>query len=761
MNKNLSIKIRKLLFLFAVLATLLLVVLPLGSLAVDTGFGLTGAIRKKVKKIDEKVRQEKEKQQETDTTPPVISDVSASVFVSSATITWQTNELSTSQVEYGITTDYGSAAENTQLKTNHSILLSTLLENTTYYYRVNSRDAAGNTATGSGLYFVTNSYVTETSEQIIVDQFGWRADSKKVVIFANPIEGQNSTIEYTPANTFEIKRSSDDVTVYSGNTTVWENGATHADSGDKAWHGDFSDFNTPGEYYIYDASNNLRSYSFKVDNDLYNDLLVSSLRVFYYQRCGAAITSEYGGNWIHNLCHSNDQTAQLYYNGVEGNPKDLSGGWHDAGGLNKYIPLLSDAIFPLLMSYEINPDVYGDNNNIPESGNGVPDILDEIKWETDWMLKMQDENGAVHTKTYMFWDEVNIDQDNNPRYYTKTSTWATASFAACLAHASRVFDANTEFGSEYPGYASVLLTAAENAWAYLSANPEMTPDTGSLESGDEKLTADSNLDKRFRIWAAAELFNTTNDDSYDTYFKANYNDISGTSQYGHHPLSPSTNYFHFKSANDLNKAYIVYIQSSGADSSIVTELKQSLRNAVDNMVTIYNNETDPYIAEGGWISWGSNYFKALLADLLIYAIELNINPSSNAIYKELGEEYIHYFHGRNPLSYTYLTNMGPKGANLGGDKCSMGIFHLWFMTSDLYEDKDSTYGPAPGYLISGPNANEQSFTDIGADPPSPPKDEPPLKAYIDGRFDGFVAVSEPFIQVQATYQLLLAYYCTQ
>src|SRR5438046_239010 len=119
------------------------------------------------------------------------------------------------------------------------------------------------------------------SEQIIVDQFGWRSDAvRKVALFADPINGQNSAISYTPGASLQIRRTSDDGIVFTGSTVSWKSGTTDTVSGDKVWSGDFSSLTTPGDYYIYDQTNNLRSYAFRLDNNLFDDILKTSTRMF-------------------------------------------------------------------------------------------------------------------------------------------------------------------------------------------------------------------------------------------------------------------------------------------------------------------------------------------------------------------------------------------------------------------------------------------------------------------------------------------------
>lgn len=155
-------------------------------------------------------------------------------------------------------------------------------------------------------------FVGTVSEQIIVDQFGWRADApKKVAIFADPINGQNSAVSYTPGANFQLRRVSDAAMMFTGPTVSWKSGTTDTISGDKVWYGDFSSVTTPGEYYIYDPTNNLRSFAFKLDSNVFNDILKTSIRMYYYQRTGTAIPSQYGGNWIHAISHMGGEVLSL------------------------------------------------------------------------------------------------------------------------------------------------------------------------------------------------------------------------------------------------------------------------------------------------------------------------------------------------------------------------------------------------------------------------------------------------------------------
>ncbi len=598
-------------------------------------------------------------------------------------------------------------------------------------------------------------FVGTVSEQIIVDQFGWDTfNAKKVVLFADPISGQNASIAYTPGASFQVRRVSDDSVAFTGSTASWKAGATDSVSGDKVWSGDFSSITESGNFYVYDPANNLRSYPFALNNHVYDDVMKTSIRTFFYQRTGTAISTANGGNWTHAIDHvgpNQDTQAKLWQTAsggaVSGSPvRDVSGGWFDAGDYNKYVPYTTTVLWNLLQAFEWKPTAFRDDTNIPESGNTVPDILDEIKYELEWLRKMQLSNGSVMNRVAnATYNSGNFDPatDTQPRYYTAATTWATASFAASLAHASRVF---APYDSVFPGYSTTLRTAAENAWAYLQATANMTPssgrdgggsngNTGTLAATEADSTADD--DKRLRVLAAAELYKTTGSATYKTYFEANYKNAN-TTHAGFQPLLDGTPHFDASLALDLNHAYVTYASTAGANTTIVNEIKAALLNNLDEswlQLGEYNNGTDPYRAFmwTGHYGWGSNQLKAEWANILLYAINLGVGSTAQRTQaREAAGEYLHYFHGRNPLSEVYLSNMGAKGANLGGDKSPVQVYHSWFGDgSSKYDGANSTYGPIPGYLVGGPN---QYFTGVTStnQPIAPPTGEPPMKAFRIG-----------------------------
>jgi hypothetical protein len=488
------------------------------------------------------------------------------------------------------------------------------------------------------------------------------------------------------------------------------------------------------------------------------------VRTFYYQRSGTPITARHGGDWHHPGAHlgqDQDPAAQYTQGGKPlGQSRNLLGGWFDAGDLNKYVPFLESTLFDLLWAYELNPGSFGDDTNIPESGNGVPDLLDELKWEFDWLLKMQDSDGGVFNRVAGRRYDLGPDppaSDKQPRFYTAKTTWATATAAASFAHAARVYD---RCDRALPGYATRLRTAARQAWAYLKAHPQISPADGS--DGDKTLAAapagsNPNADRRARIYAAAELFKTFG----DAEFKADVDrwapDVPATSESGLHPFQGA------RQVDPLNhlaltQALFIYATTPGASHAVVAPFAEALSHTAEAIRAAWGGPDDPYLAYHyeDHYCWGSNQCKGRWGRILLMAVALGQNPARHGVYRELMAGYLHFIHGRNPLSLCFLTNMG----HAGGDRCATEIFHSWFHDgSPLYDGTQSRYGPPPGYLAGGPN----KFFSV--DWISPPHGEPPMKAYRDWNTawnakrqanENSWEVTEPAIYYQAVYTLLLS-----
>jgi hypothetical protein len=140
------------------------------------------------------------------------------------------------------------------------------------------------------------------------------------------------------------------------------------------------------------------------------------------------------------------------------------GGWHDAGDYNKYTVNAAFTVGTMLKAWEhfrekLAPLTF----DIPESGNQTPDFLDEVRWELDWLLKMQAADGRVYHKVSALKSggfEL-PEKETERRYFSPWSSAATADFVAIMAEASRADAA----------YSSRCLAAAKKSYEFLQANP--------------------------------------------------------------------------------------------------------------------------------------------------------------------------------------------------------------------------------------------------------------------------------------------------
>ena len=116
---------------------------------------------------------------------------------------------------------------------------------------------------------------------IRLDQFGYRPESKKIAVMADPVAGFDAALSFTPGSSCQVRRVSDGQSVFSGSPVAWKSGTTHAQSGDKGWWFDFSSVTAPGDYYLHDVSNNVSSHPFRISEDVYRDVLKQSVRMYY------------------------------------------------------------------------------------------------------------------------------------------------------------------------------------------------------------------------------------------------------------------------------------------------------------------------------------------------------------------------------------------------------------------------------------------------------------------------------------------------
>lgn len=616
---------------------------------------------------------------------------------------------------------------------------------------------------------------------IVVDQFGYPTKARKVAVIRNPQIGYDSVASFVPGSTYALLDLSTGKVVKKATPSAWNLGRPDPISGDKAWWFDFSDIVTPGKYAVVDVEKGVRSAGFSIDDGVYRDVMKHAMRVYFYQRAGFEKKPEFAGrNWADRASHlgpGQDSQTRPWHNGRPNAPvapseiKDLRGGWYDAGDYNKYTTWTAHYVLVLLRAFEENPQAFSDDYGIPESGNGIPDILDEVRWALDWLGRMQNADGSLLSVQALA-SASPPSAARDPSYYGPATTSATLRGAATFAYASKIFSARPEEDQDLKAYGEALAKRARAAWGWAEANPNVLyynnddgrqPGSQGLAAGQQELSEAERHQAKFE--AAVYLYELGGEAGYKAFLEWNYQSIMPD----HGPTQWDT---------EAQEILLYYARLPGASPEVRKAIHDRFLAVMRPSVQVFERlleNADPYRSPMKDYTWGSNMSKARQARLLqllaVHGPDADLAEKARAA--AMG--YAHYLHGVNPLGLVYLTNMAPAGAS----HSAAAMFHAWFAYGTRWQRVSATSpGPPPGYLVGGPNPQFNTDACCRAPPGSPgygcygastfpicqrtlmpPKAQPPSKSYLQFN-DPWPAnpweVSEPSLGYQSNYIRLLA-----
>ena len=406
----------------------------------------------------------------------------------------------------------------------------------------------------------------------------------------------------------------------------------------KVARGDFSGVNQPGTYYIYTAAGS--SYTFPIGDDVYSALYKDALLMLYRQRCGVATDKAVAGeDFAHEACHTGE--AKIF--GTD-RKKDVSGGWHDAGDYGRYVVSGAKTVADLLAAYE-DYGVKADNMGIPESGNGTPDLLDEARFELDWMLKMQDEEtgGVYHKVTGMKFPDMAVvpEKETEQMIIAPVSTTATGDFAAVMAKAAVIYK------DIDPAFAAKAYEAAVKAWKYIADNNDTTGFTNPDGMSTGEYPDPNTLDERY--WAATELYlaataeaggaKKADADTYAAFIKNTVGDKNLKLGLGWTDMAMYAEY-------DLAKSGTEFAQQAA---------KRLLVEA-DKLIAASANDRY-YQSLGTNYYWGSNMGIASNGELLYMASRVADEKTAGA-YKKAAAKQLDYLLGANAMGFSFVTGYG-------------------------------------------------------------------------------------------------------
>ena len=526
------------------------------------------------------------------------------------------------------------------------------------------------------LFLAVAAFAATPTLEIKVDQAGYLPDAPKVAF----------VVSKDAAGGFTIRKSANNAVAFRGKLSA---AANDPDSGDRVQTADFSTLTKTGKYYL-DVPGTGRSWDFEIRKEVYSPVYYLAMRSYYGQRCGTAV--DLGGGYKHDACHL--EGAYHASSGKSG-PHVSKGGWHDAGDYGRYVVNSGITTGTLLWAWEMFRP--GLKLNIPETGNGTPDMLSEIKWNLDWMLTMQDDDGGVwHKQTSeKFCPFVMPEKDALVSYVVGTgkepykSSCATGDLAAVAAIAARVFK---PFDA---AYAEKCLRASEKAFHWLEQHPNVTfqnPPGVSTGAYGDRNCADEHL------WAAAELWRSTGERQYEDYFLAHYGEFRSQVR----AVGPQS------WASVSNLALWTYVLGGGKNAGAADAIRQDSLAAADQIV-------ERSAANGYRISltsrdyvWGSNSVAANYGMQLLVANAFRKDPR----FVDTALENLHYLLGRNTFSLSWVTHVGE---------------HPFQHPHHRPSGADTNAEPWPGLMSGGPNRNKNQ------DPAMRklPDGLPPAKSYLD------------------------------
>ncbi|PUA26952.1 MAG: cellulase [Cellvibrio sp. 79] len=541
--------------------------------------------------------------------------------------------------------------------------------------------ACGNDGNSNGSSSVAGAANSSASSSLIkVNQLGFLPESSKLAVVPD-----------VPATSFKLLKAGTAIEVFSGTLSaakVWDA------SRESVKVADFSSVKTPGDYQLH-VDGLANSHVFSIAPDVYNALNAASIKAFYFNRSGVELLPEFAGKFARPLGHADTQVLIHPSAASDARPSGTvvssPKGWYDAGDYNKYIVNSGISTYTLLAAYEHFPEIFNNQNlTIPESGNALPDLLDETLWNLEWMLTMQDPNdgGVYHKLTNENFDGTIMPHEAlRERYLVQKTTAATLDFAAVMATASRVF---APYETQLPGLSAKMRKAAESAWEWANIHPAIVykqpSDVRTGEYGDKTLSDEF-------AWAAAELYITTRVDGYYTALK---------------PVDVFNSVPSWGNVNGLAWVSLAHHRAQLTNVADQTLIASRIKTLADNLLSTWYASPYKVSMEKHDFVWGSNSGALNQAMMLVQAYRLN----GKRDYLDAAQAQLDYVLGRNATDTSFVTGFGEKST-----------LHPHHRPSEA----DGIPEPIPGFIAGGPQPGQQDKADCKAVYPS----SVAAKSYLD------------------------------
>jgi len=459
---------------------------------------------------------------------------------------------------------------------------------------------------------------------------------------------------------FVIKQADDQAIVFRGKVS---NPVFQKDVNQKVGLADFSSFSKDGKYYL-EIPEGAKSGVFEISPKVYNQAFYTSMRGFYLWRCGTTVEGTHNGHlYSHAPCHMDDG-----YEDFQGKPdqrRDGTGGWHDAGDYGKYVVNAGVTVGMMFMAWDQFPNhLKKFSLDLPETASGFPDFLKELKWETDWLLTMQyaDGSGKVSHKLTRksFEPFCKPEEDKEKRYFTDWSSAAVADFVAMMAQAARYFEPYDK------AYSQKCLTAAQLSYQFLKENPE----NKGFVQGEFQTGGYQTEDKDDRLWAAAEMWETTGNAEYLKDFER---------QVAAQDFKIDEDW-DWGDVSNLGMFEYALSAKPGKNPEILKKIRENIIHTA-NLIA-FKAASDVYGRPLSRYYWGCN--GTIARQVLNLQVAHKLAPKK--VYTQTSLDAIAHIFGRNYYNRSYVTGLGINPAMNPHDRRS---------------GSDNETEPWPGYIVGG------------------------------------------------------------
>lgn len=461
-------------------------------------------------------------------------------------------------------------------------------------------------------------------------------------------------------------------------------------TGNVRYLADLSALRQPGHYTLH-AEKSCAPVT--IGKGLYRGVSLSALKFFYLMRSGIDIEQKYAGEFARKgghpdtvvFIHPAAASPQRPAYSTISSPK----GWYDAGDYNKYVVNSAFSIGLMLAVYEQILNYFKSlQTNIPESNNQTPDLLDEVMFNLQWLLTMQDPiDGGVYHKltTPQFEGFVMPTECKQQRFVVAKSITATLDFAAVMAQAAKVFKKN----KDYPDFSAQAEIAARKAYSWALKNPDafylqsrnnqnFTPAVHTGEYGD------NNAQDEF-FWASTQLFLLTGDDTFQKH----------AADFAPSSFSPPT----WGSVSALGT--FAWLNSNEK------AWKDTQQKLLNHFAINYTQRAKASSYNAPFGSTASDYGWGCLAEKCC-APGISLLFAHPTKFLHAAIDNADCLFGRNATGFCYITGFGQKSPQHPHHRIS---------------EADRIQEPFPGMLIGGPNPAQQDLKDGGVHYPSSLPDE--------------------------------------